>query len=115
MDEKQGLITLPVPSGRPRIPPNVLLDDGVTIVWVALRCWPLQVLGAFATEQEAYDVCETTNDVIGPMEIGKELTGDCDWVGAYYPLVKVGSDGRETTQADGGETGGGESGEKTAE
>ena len=34
----------------------------------------MQVLGAFATEQEASDVCENMNDVIGPMEIGKPLT-----------------------------------------
>ena len=86
------------------------------VVWVALRCWPLlQVLGAFATEQEAYDVCETMNDVIGPMEIGKPLTGDCDWVGAYHPLVKVGKDGGETTEANVGEDSGGESGKETAE
>ena len=63
---------MPVGHRAPRLPRNIRI--GPQVVWVALRCWPMQVLGAFATEQEASDVCENMNDVIGPMEIGKPLT-----------------------------------------
>jgi hypothetical protein len=66
-------------------------DNAAQIVWLALRNVPdaLEVIGIFASEDDALRACEQREDVIGPIPYGRKLN-DIDWPGAYYPLAQSG-------------------------
>ena len=67
--------------------------ENIQTVWLVGKLMdepaPWEIVGVFATEQDAVNACDEELMFIGPLELGKKTPKETtQWPGAYYPLCE---------------------------